>query len=72
MLGDIKAAPILAGARGYPAVDREVLREVLLRVDHLLAVFPEIDELDLNPFFAAPTRETSLAADARLIIAPRV
>ena len=53
------------------AVDREVLREVLLRLNHLLAVFPEIEELDLNPFFAAPTRELSVAADARLVIAPR-
>ncbi len=71
MLSDIKAAPILAGARGYPAVDRGILREVLLRLNHLLGVFPEIAEVDVNPFFAAPTAAQSLAADARLVLAPR-
>lgn len=71
MLTDIKAAPILTGARGYPAVDRAVLQEVLLRLNHLLAEYPEIAELDLNPFFAAPTREASLAADARVALKPR-
>ncbi|MCK6571012.1 acetate--CoA ligase family protein [Myxococcota bacterium] len=70
MLAEIKGAPILSGARGYPAVDRVILREVLQRLNHLLTSFPDIAELDLNPFFAAPDRERSLAADARVALRP--
>ncbi len=68
LLAEIKGAPILDGARGHPAVDRAVLREVLLRLSQLLTDFPEIEELDLNPFFAAPTRAASVAADARVLL----
>jgi len=44
----------------------DTLREVLLRVNQLLAAFPEIDEMDVNPFFAGPSRARSAAVDARI------
>lgn len=69
MLKGIKGYPILTGARGYPAVDLGALRGVLLRLNQLLTEFPEIEELDINPFFAAPEAADCVAADARIRLA---
>jgi acetyltransferase len=71
MIEAIKGAPILHGARGHAPVDRRVLRETLLRINHLLLRFPEIQELDINPFFAGPNSESSMAVDARVVIRGR-
>ncbi len=69
MIRQIKGYPLLTGARGLPAVDLEVLKETLLRLNHLVGEFSEIQELDINPFFAAPPGTPSVAADARLKLA---
>ena len=66
MLDEIKGAPLLDGARGHAPADRATLREVLLRVNALLTMYPEIEEIDMNPFMAGPTGDTSMAVDARL------
>ena len=49
MLDELKGAPLLDGARGRPALDREALLDVIERVSWLLWDFPEIRELDCNP-----------------------
>ncbi|HVB39069.1 MAG TPA: acetate--CoA ligase family protein, partial [Vicinamibacterales bacterium] len=69
MVKGIKGYPLLTGARGLAPVDLDVLKEILLRLNHLVGEFPEIQELDINPFFAAPAGRPSLAADARLKLA---
>ena len=66
MIESIKGAPILRGARGHAAVHLATLRETVLRLNHLLTCFSEIEELDINPFFAGTTRESSMAVDARV------
>jgi acetyl coenzyme A synthetase (ADP forming)-like protein len=66
MIDAVKGAAILKGARGQAPADVDTLREVLLRVNQLLAAFPEIDEMDVNPFFAGPSRARSAAVDARI------
>jgi len=48
MLDSIKAAEILRGVRGAPAVDRWALAEQVRRVSQLVTDFPEIAEVDLN------------------------
>ena len=53
MLDGIAAAEILRGVRGAPPVDRAALATMIERVSVLVADFPEISELDLNPVFAA-------------------
>jgi acetate---CoA ligase (ADP-forming) len=68
MLESIKGAPILKGARGNEPVDLEALQETLLRLNQLLTEFPDIAEFDINPFFANPTREASVAVDARFTL----
>ncbi|MCG0285462.1 acetate--CoA ligase family protein [Streptomyces sp. PSAA01] len=66
MLDGIRAAEVLRGVRGGPAVDRAALADLIVRVSRLVADFPEITEVDLNPVFA--TASGVLAADVRLLI----
>jgi acetate---CoA ligase (ADP-forming) len=70
MVREIKSFPILAGARGHAAVDLVHLETTLLRLNQLLADFPEIAEFDINPYFAAPSAGESGAADARITLTP--
>lgn len=49
LLADLRGASLLDGVRGQPPVDRRALLDVMVRVSWLLADFPEIEELDLNP-----------------------
>src|SRR5579863_801788 len=66
MLDGIAAAQILKGVRGAPPVDREALATMIVNVSQLVADFPEIAELDLNPVFATPKSAT--AADVRVVL----
>ena len=70
MLRDVKGWPLLAGYRGAEPADVGLLREVLLRLDQLIRDLPEIAEMDLNPFIAAPTGQLSAAVDVRVRLAP--
>jgi len=56
--------------RGEPAADVDRLVDVLLRLAALARDFPEVVELDINPFLAAPAG-AALALDARARIAAR-
>jgi succinyl-CoA synthetase beta subunit len=66
MLDGIQAAEILRGVRGAKPVNRSALGGMIERVSTLVADFPEISELDLNPVFASP--ETATAADVRVVL----
>src|SRR2546427_5048004 len=66
MLDGIAAAEILRGTRGARPVDRESLATMIGNVSQLVADFPEISELDLNPVFATPQGAT--AADVRVVL----
>jgi acetyltransferase len=66
MVRSIRGFKLLTGVRGEAAADLEVLAEVLLRLSLLAERHPEIVELDLNPFLAAPERARAVAVDARL------
>ncbi|MCO8308875.1 MULTISPECIES: acetate--CoA ligase family protein [Streptomyces] len=66
MLDGIRAAEVLRGVRGGAAVDRGALADLIVRVSRLVADFPEITEVDLNPVFATPSGV--LAADVRLLV----
>ncbi len=58
--------PILEGARGRTAVSLDRLAEALTRLSLLVADFPKIREVDLNPLTAAGDR--LLAVDARILL----
>lgn len=67
MLDSIRAAEVLRGVRGQAGVDRWAVAEQIRRVSELVADFPEIAEVDLNPVIATP--EGAVAADIRVILA---
>jgi acyl-CoA synthetase (NDP forming) len=52
MWRELRAAPLLTGYRGAPAVDTDALEQLILRVAALAEDFPEVSELDLNPVVA--------------------
>jgi acyl-CoA synthetase (NDP forming) len=66
MVRSIRGFKLLSGVRGEAAADLDVLVDVLLRLSLLAERHPQIAELDLNPFLAAPRGERALAVDARL------
>jgi acyl-CoA synthetase (NDP forming)/GNAT superfamily N-acetyltransferase len=68
MISGIRAAPLLLGHRGSPAVDTAALADLLLRVSRLADDLPEVAELDLNPVIARP--DGAHAVDVRIRIAP--
>ena len=68
MIQAVRGYPLLTGFRGSKPVDMEILKEILLRLSQLVGDFPEIEEFDINPFFAAPERAQCKAVDARIIL----
>ncbi len=68
MLKEIRGAPMLSGVRGGAAVDQAALSQVLLRVSQLISDFPQIVEMDLNPFLAHRNPERQAAVDVRIRI----
>ena len=66
MLDGIAAAEILKGVRGAPAVKRDALAAMIVNVSQLIADFPEIAEMDLNPVFAS--KNGAIAADVRIVV----
>jgi acyl-CoA synthetase (NDP forming) len=68
MWRSLRAAPLLAGYRGGPAVDTQAVEELLLRLGRLAETLPEVAELDLNPVLAGP--DGVVAVDVKLRLAP--
>lgn len=65
MLDGIAAAEVLKGVRGSEPVNRNALATVIRNVSQLVADFPEIAEMDLNPVFAS--KKGAVAADVRIV-----
>lgn len=61
-----KVAQLLKGFRGMPKVDMVELEGVLIKFAHLLMDFPEIAEIDINPFLMDETG--GVAVDAHIIL----
>ncbi|MEE8141209.1 MAG: acetate--CoA ligase family protein, partial [Alphaproteobacteria bacterium] len=66
MLDGIKAAEVLNGVRGAAAVDKDAIAEIIVNVSNLIADFPAIAEMDLNPVFA--TAQGATAVDALISV----
>src|ERR1700723_512052 len=66
MLDGIAAAEILRGVRGADPVDRDALATMIEKASLLVADFPEISEMDLNPVFAS--KDGAVAADVRIVL----
>jgi acetyl coenzyme A synthetase (ADP forming)-like protein len=69
MLSEIRSKALLDGVRGKPAVDKEAIVDVLLRMGQLVQDFPEIAEFDINPLIVYPNEQGAIAIDMRLVLA---
>lgn len=66
MLVTTKTYQILQGVRGQEGVDIETIAEGLQRVSQLVTEFPEIKEMDINPYVVGRPGTTAIAVDARI------
>ncbi len=72
MLSEIKTHALLDGVRGQPPKDKDALIDALLRISQLVIDFPDIAELDINPFVVYDQGHGGVAIDMRLVIKPEV
>jgi acyl-CoA synthetase (NDP forming) len=66
MIGEIRAAGILRGARGAPPADIDAIADVIVRVAALAGDFESITELDINPLIVGDRGRGAVAADIRI------
>lgn len=67
MLEEIRGKKVLDGVRGRPPVDKEAIIDVIVRLSHLVADFPDIAEMDINPLLVFPQGQGAKAADALIV-----
>jgi acetyltransferase len=68
MIKEIRANALLEGVRGDPPTDKAALIDSLLRIGQLVLDFPEIVELDINPYMLYRDGQGGIAIDMRLIL----
>lgn len=66
MIRQLKAWPLLAGARGKEPADCDALADVVCRVAALIGAYPAISEIDLNPVIVHPQGQGVSIVDARV------
>jgi acetyltransferase len=68
LVKNLKCYPILAGVRGQAGGDLPALIDCFGRLSRLLADFPEIKELDINPLLVLPAGQGVKVVDARVVL----
>jgi acetyltransferase len=68
MLKETRSYALLEGARGQARVDLDVIAAGLQRISQLGTDFPQIQELDINPYIVGPVGADAFVADARMTI----
>jgi acetyltransferase len=68
MLKGTRSYALLQGARGQAPVDLEAIAGALQRISQLSTDYPEILELDINPFIVGPVGVQPYVADARMTL----
>lgn len=69
-LNRLKAAVLLRGFRGSPALDVKAAAQMIARLGSLLLANPSISEIDLNPVVLYPEGEGAVALDALIFNSP--
>jgi acetyltransferase len=69
MLGELKMAPVLAGARGRAPVDLPMLADAISRFSMLAAETPELSEVEINPLVVDARGAVVVDARATLVAA---
>ncbi|MEW6219305.1 MAG: acetate--CoA ligase family protein [Thermodesulfobacteriota bacterium] len=70
MLTSTRSYEILKGKRGQKGVDIEAIASGLQRISQLTTDFPQILELDINPYIVGEIGSVPIVADARMTIRP--
>jgi len=68
MLQSTRSYALLKGARGQAAVDMDAIAGALQRISQLVTDFPQIEEMDINPFIVGEVGTPPVVTDARMII----
>lgn len=68
MLINTRTYRMLKGVRGEKGVDIDGIAEGLQRLSQLVTEFPQIQELDINPYVVGPEGTTPIAVDARMSV----
>ncbi|MBN1832103.1 MAG: acetate--CoA ligase family protein [Deltaproteobacteria bacterium] len=71
MLEATRSYEYLSGIRGQTAVDIESVAIALQRMSQLVTDFPQIKEMDINPFIVGTMGVQSVAADARITLSEK-
>lgn len=71
MLEGTNSFALLKGVRGQASVDLAAIASGLQRISQLVTDFPQIKEMDINPFIVGKMGEDSTAADARITLVER-
>ena len=72
MLKATRSYGMLEGRRGRKGVDIAAIAGGLQRISQLTTDFPQITELDINPFIVGESGTEPVVADARITLAPAV
>jgi hypothetical protein len=67
LIGSLRGAPLLLGARGRPALDVPAAARATAALSRAAAEHPEIEELEINPLLVLP--EGAVGLDARIVLA---
>lgn len=68
MLVNTRSYDLLKGARGEAAVDIDAIAISLQYISQLVTDFPQVVEMDINPFIVGTVGGPSMAADARITL----
>lgn len=68
MLSSTRSYALLRGARGQAGVDLDSIAGALQRISQLVTDFPQIEEMDINPFIVGEVGTEPVVADARMIL----
>lgn len=68
MLMNTRSYALLRGARGQAGVDLDAIAGALQRISQLVTDFPQIEEMDINPFIVGEVGTAPVVADARMIL----
>ena len=66
MLINTRTYQMLKGVRGQEGVDIDKIAEGLQRLSQLVTEFPQIQEMDINPYVVGPEGKIPIAVDARM------
>ncbi|MBU0484198.1 MAG: acetate--CoA ligase family protein [Proteobacteria bacterium] len=70
MLKTTRSYEIMEGRRGHKGVDLKAIANGLQRISQLTTDFPQIAELDINPFIVGEVGNDPWVADVRLTLIP--